>query len=374
MGGDSKQTTNTSQSFNSQTNPWAPSQGLLTGILGQLQGQVGKTGITQNETNAIDAYQGMNPQFMDFAKTLLAGGGADAQAGNIKSGYDRYVNQTSPLASNTNYNPYDTPGFRDAINTLTSDITQGVNGQFAAAGRDFSGYNQKTLGRGIMEGVAPVIAQQYNQNVQNQQGAARDLYGAGNTNAGLLTNLSQQALQNRGQGFTTSGDILSNSLNAEGARRGIPAQALGLLANIGVPIAGLGGTSSGVSSGTNTTTNSPSFWQTLGQAGSALGSFGSAGTSLGSAGTSMFGANPNGGVGAFFKFISDRNAKTDIEQVGALFDGTPVYRYRYKGDPRFQIGLMAQDVQQRTPEAVGKIGEYLAVDYKLATDKALEVA
>ena len=39
---------------------------------------------------------------------------------------------------------------------------------------------------------------------------------------------------------------------------------------------------------------------------------------------------------------------------GALFDGIPVFSFSYKHDPfkRVQIGLMAQDVEQRYPEAV----------------------
>jgi hypothetical protein len=63
------------------------------------------------------------------------------------------------------YNPYNTPGFSDAINTMTSDITNQVNGSFAGAGRDFSGANQMALGRGLTSGLAPTIAAQYNQNV-----------------------------------------------------------------------------------------------------------------------------------------------------------------------------------------------------------------
>lgn len=269
MSGESKQTT-TQQS---QTNPWAPAQPALQGILSQLQGQLGNTGLTGAENNALNTIEAnaqnanqFAPQIMDFAKNLLSGGGANAQAGNIQSGYDRYVNQTNPLASNTNYNPYDTPGFRDAINTITSDITNNVNGSFAAAGRDFSGSNQQALGRGILQGVAPTIAAQYNQNVQNQQGAAGNLYNAGNTNAGLLSGLQQQFLQNQGAGIGASNEALNAQnnganavLQAEAQRRGIPVQALGLLANIGVPIAGLGSQSSG----TSTTTKNPSFWENL---------------------------------------------------------------------------------------------------------------
>lgn len=366
MSGDSKQTT-TQQS---QTQPWAPAQPLLGGILGQLQSGLGSTGLTGNESNAINSLiqnagsaNQFAPQIMDYAKNLLSGGGANAQAGNIQSGYDRFVNQTNPLASNTDYNPYNTPGFSDAINTLKSDITSGINGQFAAAGRDFSGANQQALGRGLTQGIAPVIAQQYNQNVANQQGAAGNLYNASNSNAGLLSGLQQQFLANQGAGIGASGSALDAAnnganavLSAEQIRRNTPIQSLGLLANIGIPIAGLGSQSSG----TSTTVNSPSTLQKIGQ-----------GVGIAS---SLFGGGQSGVLPAAFKFISDRNAKDDIARVGWLNDGTPVYRFRYKGDQRFQIGLMAQDIEQRVPEAVGQIGPYLAVDYKLATDKSLEVA
>jgi hypothetical protein len=133
-------------------------------------------------------------------RTLLSGGGALNQQGAINQNYQDYQKATQPLASNTNYNPYDTPGFKDALSTTISDITNSTNGQFAAAGRDFSGANSQALGRGIMQGVAPTIAQQYNQNIQNQQGAAGNLYNAGNMNAGLLSGLQQQHLQNQGAG------------------------------------------------------------------------------------------------------------------------------------------------------------------------------
>jgi hypothetical protein len=117
--------------------------------------------------------------------------------------------------------------------------------------------NSQTLGRGIMQGVSPTIAAQYNQNVQNQQGAAGNLYNAGNTNAGILSGLNQQKLSNQAQGVTAAGAAneaanagANATLEAEAKRRGIPVQALGLLAQIGIPIASLGSQSSGTSTGT----------------------------------------------------------------------------------------------------------------------------
>jgi len=269
MGGESK----TSQTQNSTTAPWAEAQPALQGILSQLTGNLGKTGLTGAETGAIDTLSAnagqasqFAPQITDFAKSLLSGGGATDQAGAVNQNYQRYQDQTNPLASNTNYNPYDTPGFKDALSTTISDITNATNGQFAAAGRDFSGMNSQTLGRGIMQGVAPTIAAQYNQNVNNQQGAAGNLYNAGNTNAGILSGLNQQKLSNQGQGVTAAGAAndaanagANATLQAEATRRGIPVQALGLLAQIGIPIAGLGGQSTGTSTGTQQMSGADQF-------------------------------------------------------------------------------------------------------------------
>ncbi len=363
MGGTSTQ----QQSQSSTTAPWQAAQPALTGILGQLGTNLNNTGVTgaengalgtleQNGANATSQYA---PAVQNYATGLLNGGGALNQAGAVNQNYQDYYKATNPLASNTNYNPLDTPGFKDALTTQIADITNGVNGSFAAAGRDFSGANSQALGRGIMQGVAPTIAAQYNQNVNNQQGAAGNLYGAGNTNAGILSGFQQQYLANQGQGVGVAGaatDIANAGANAtlqaEAARRGIPVQALGLLANIGTPIAGLGGQSTGQSSGSQTMSGAQQFGTIANGIGSAAG-----------------------GIGNFFKFMpSDRALKEDVSQVGTLFDGTPVYGYRYKGSPAYQIGLMAQDVEQTTPEAVEEVGGYKAVDYHAATERSRKIA
>ena len=57
------------------------------------------------------------------------------------------------------------------------------------------------------------------------------------------------------------------------------------------------------------------------------------------------------GIAAYAAF-SDRRLKTDIEEVGKLDDGLKVYKYRFKGDPKPQIGVMAQDVEKVKPSAV----------------------
>lgn len=60
---------------------------------------------------------------------------------------------------------------------------------------------------------------------------------------------------------------------------------------------------------------------------------------------------------------SDRRLKDDIRLVGRTFDGLNVYTFRYKQDPVFHMGVMAQEVLQVHPEAVFERDGYLAVDY-----------
>jgi hypothetical protein len=280
LGGTSKSETTQS----STTAPWAPAQDTLTGILSQVKNYLPQTGITGTQNAALNTIEqnGANvgqyaPAVQNYTSSLLNGGGATDQAGNISNAYKTYQDQTNPLASNTDYNPYNTPGFKDALNTTIADITNATNGSFAAAGRDFSGANSQTLGRGIMQGVAPTIAAQYNQNVQNQQGAAGNLYNAGNTTGGLLSGLNQQSLANKGAGVSAIGagqealnSGANNTLAAEAQRLGIPVQNLGMLAQLGIPIAGLGSQSSGTS---NTTKQDP-WYAPLGAISGMLGNFG----------------------------------------------------------------------------------------------------
>lgn len=49
---------------------------------------------------------------------------------------------------------------------------------------------------------------------------------------------------------------------------------------------------------------------------------------------------------------SDIRLKTDISKVGQTDSGIPVYLYRYKDSPTFEMGVMAQDVEHIIPEAV----------------------
>jgi hypothetical protein len=267
MGGKSE----TTQTQSSQTEPWAPAKASLKGILGQLSPMIENVGLTGAQTGAIDqlqqnAQQG-NPftdQINAYVKSMLGGGGANDQAGNISGNLSTYQNQLTPYANGSMVGK--NPALQAQLDTIMSDVGNSVNGQFAAAGRDMSGANQQAYGRGVAQGVAPVLANQYNQDVNNQINAAGSLYGAGNTSAGLLSALTQQGNINQGAGVEASQAALdaqnygpAQMLQLEQLKKSLPAEALGLLAQIGIPIAGLGGESTGQSKGTQKMSGAQQF-------------------------------------------------------------------------------------------------------------------
>jgi hypothetical protein len=77
----------------------------------------------------------------------------------------------------------------------------------------------------------------------------------------------------------------------------------------------------------------------------------------------MIGNVAGAATGAFI--ASDRRLKTDIEKVGKTDAGLPIYTYKYKGDNKTQMGVMAQDVEKKTPKAVKEVGGFKAVNYAL---------
>jgi hypothetical protein len=78
-----------------------------------------------------------------------------------------------------------------------------------------------------------------------------------------------------------------------------------------------------------------------------------------------------GGIMALLGLLfSDPRLKENKSRVGELYDGTPVWGYNYIGDPTPRIGLMANEVAQRYPQAVHDVGGLSTVDYGRATQKS----
>lgn len=63
--------------------------------------------------------------------------------------------------------------------------------------------------------------------------------------------------------------------------------------------------------------------------------------------------------------FSDERLKENIKAVGETNDGQTIYSYNYKGDSRPQMGLIAQQVKKKHPDAVvkDKASGFFMVDY-----------
>jgi hypothetical protein len=357
MGG----TSTTTQQQNSSTAPWAPASGALTGILGSLgslaPGAGSLSGAQSNALNTIEANAAAGNPYAaptaNLATRLLNGGGAQNNDAAISGNLANYQGLLTPFAAGSMVGM--NPALQSQLDTLRSDVTNQVNSQFAAAGRDGSPGNLQALGRGIAQAEAPVIASQYNTDIGNQLNAAQNLYGAGNTSYGLLNQNQAAANANAQAGVGVGTQALDAQnyganaiLAAEAQRQGIPVSQLTTLLGAISPVAQAFGTQSGTTNGTGTMSGAQQF----GTIASGLGS-----------------------LGNLFKSLpSDRRLKEDIQRVGALDDGTPVYRFRYRGSPVTQIGLMADDVEKTAPEAVAMWGGFKVVDYDLATRRARGIA
>ena len=205
-----------------------------------------------------------------------------------------------------------------------------------AFGGDRAGLERANLARqqnlGMAQAIAPLYSQGYQTGVQTaagQQGViSSDLQrklAAGQQIAGLGTGAQGAALQGAQQQLaagTAEQQTQQADLTAQYQQflqqQGFPYQQAQFLANIAM--------GTGALSGSTTTTQAPTG------------------------------------------FFSDRRLKHDVHEIGKTNDGQPIYSYKYKGDDKTQIGLMAQDVEKHHPEAVGVIGGYKTVDYGKATE------
>lgn len=205
-----------------------------------------------------------------------------------------------------------------------------------AFGGDRSGLERANLARqqglGMAQAIAPLYSQGYQTGVQTatgQQGViASDLarrMQAGQQIAGLGTGAQAAALQGA-QAQIGAGTLEQQTKQADLTaqyqqylqQQGYPFQVAQFLANIAM--------GTGALSGSTTTTQQPSG------------------------------------------FFSDRRLKHDVHEIGKTNDGLPIYSFKYNGDDKTQIGLMAQDVEKKHPDAVGVMGGYKTVDYGKATE------
>jgi hypothetical protein len=284
-------------------------------------------------TNATNAASSQAQPYYGAATALTLGGAQNV--GPLTQGQIGYYQ-----------NPYTQAVVNPTVQALQQQQGQQLSQQQAEAikGGAFGG-DRANLQRSQLQGqqnlalgqaIAPLYQQGYGQAVQTAQGQqgviASDLarqMQAGQQVAGLGTAAQAASLQGA-QAQLAAGQVGQQTQQAQDTaqyqqflqERGYPFQVAQFLANIAM---GTGALSGSTTSGTQT--------------------------------------SPGG-------FFSDKRLKNDVKEIGETHDGQPIYSYKYNGDDRTQIGLMAQDVEKKHPDAVGLMGGYKTVDYKKATEGA----
>ena len=279
--------TNQTQQQQSTTNPWAPSQQELIQLLRGVQGvSPGVTGAQSAAAgNLVNASNGL-PNFGGQAAGVTSGLLGGDPTGLLNSSLQSYQQNVNPIATQS-LDPTQNPAVQNALQAAAYNATQANNAVFAGSGRTGGGAQSYALGQGMANAEAPLLLGQYNQNVQNVLGANQGLLGAGQGTANAITGnqqagLGAAALQ---PGIQTAPALAQ--LQAAQTQYNLPLSNLGAISGLTLPIAGLGGqsTGSGTASGTGVnssqTTIDPSMLASIlqgtGILGGNLGLFGTAG-------------------------------------------------------------------------------------------------
>lgn len=374
------------------------------------------TGGQQTDISGINSYGmaggngGINAANGTLASMLSPGytsgtGGtfnsANPEIANLAGG--SLMNSTQPTFNDANsylssmingstLNPFSAPGFQNVVNNTLANVIPATSASFINGGRSDSGLAEAAQTQAATNAVGGLANQNYLQEQGLQQGAAQQ--AAQNESLGLNTTLgagslasnnllTQQGNQVKGAAVAPSVDqsqlndmstaLQSQGMNQQAAQNLLNYQVGDWNYNQALPFNMLsqyqnyvGGTGYGSSSTGSST--SPYYSNTLSNAlsgglgGAALGSaLGSAFPETIGAGT---GAAAGGGLGLLAAF-SDRRLKTDIHRIGESDSGFPLFTYRYKVDApgTVRIGVMAQDVVKKRPEAVIHTPFGMAVDY-----------
>ena len=217
------------------------------------------------------------------------------------------VNAAQDWITRTLSQPGENPNLQAMIDQSGNDMARGINANLGTRGNVGGSVQQRILASELGKQSLGLRYNDFNAQMQRQAQAAG--MAPGNAAAGMIP--------------------ISSLLAAANYAGGAPLNATSQFAS------GMGGLFG--NTGTQTTTSSPNIGQMLLQAAS------------------------NAAMAA-----SDIRLKQDIRKVGQTDGGLPVYTFRYKGEPQIYMGVMAQDVAQSQPEALGPLidGEYMTVNYE----------
>jgi hypothetical protein len=298
----------TESTTNASTTPWAKANPTVDNLFSLVNGQMGNTGITPEEQQAITNLTNRGTAGNQFAgqagqvaTDLMNGGGATSENGNLTANLGQYKNLMG-MYTDPNYSTVGSAPVKAALDAITTDTTNAQNAAAAGAGRSGSGLSAQALAQSIARAEAPVVLNQANLDTTNRQNAINGVYNAGNTTSGAITNNNTTANANKVQGVTQAGQATNfqnqgdqQVLQAQELLKTIPQSAISTLEGLGIPLAQLG---------TNSTskTNTDSQMSGIDAMSKIAGMF-SGGASSGISGLTKFGGGVASGAGSLLSLL-----------------------------------------------------------------------
>lgn len=352
--------------------PWGPSQPFLKDIMGQAQqlyrsggpemypgqtfagptqGQIGAWGNSFDYADSVFGGQAA-PKFgqaTDALGSALGGGGFGGLTGGAAGAAGGALSKM--LSGAPDYSGLQ--GSIDAANApimrqFEQDILPGLNNRATFLGNPTGGI--KTLNR-----VLPEIGERMSQNASVLTEAERNrALTAQQTGLGMYGDFLQGQGAQQLQGLSMFPSIMQAGM--------MPGSLAGQFADWGA-----GFEQKAIDdqrSQFDYYQNLP--WQNLQNYNSIVQGFGGLGGTQTGREKQHTGAGDIGmGVASLALMFSDRRLKRDIERVGAMPSGLPLYRFRFEGDERVRVGAMSDEVRARFPDAVTRsLSGYDMVDYR----------
>lgn len=276
-------------------------------------------------------------------------------AGNTNANFTgaaNLLNTTANTPTSSLIGQYENPYQKDVVDATMANIgetnaqqQQQVRGnaiQKGAMGGDRVAVAQSELARqqGLAGNatLANLNSQNYSQALTAAQTQKQQATDQATAMSGLGTSQNNAGLQNAAANLSAGDSQYARDYAQYQAAKSYPFETTGWLANI---VEGVGAGAGGTSTAT---------------------------TPAGNTGSSIL-----GGVLSMASLMSDERVKENKQVIGRTFDGQPIYRFNYKGDTRTQMGLMAQEVEKKHPEAVNENEQGLKmVNYHQATEDAAD--
>ena len=317
-----------------------------------MGGETGNGAIDSGPQSGINAYGfPMNGG--------LTGSGYSAPSSSYNFSYSQPSYQPNPYLGEQVNNI--TKGFN---RNLQEQVLPGLRSKFIGSGG--LGGSRQGIAEGLAagrsgEGLSSAITNLYAQDYENSQN--RGLQGSiASMNSGL---------QARSMDMQNELARLNSERNFYSTNRGQDISQMGLAAGLlGQANQGFLGQGQGIYGLGLQEQNAP--WQQLQNYSGLLAPYAQAGAT--NQGSQSYTYNPSmqwigtaaQAAGPLAALFSDVRLKENIKPVGETYDGLTTYTYNYKGDDTPQMGVMAQEVEAKKPEALGPtINGFKTVRYGL---------